>query len=131
VAERLEQARAFIPLYNRGGIEAVLSMFDPDVTWMAPPEWMDAPVYCGHRGIRDLDALWRSNFDDFGLELEEVRAVGERVVTLLTLRGLIKGTRQPIAQRASWVVDFNAEGLVTLLRAYFSWDEALTEATRT
>jgi ketosteroid isomerase-like protein len=128
VADHATRLASLFPAYNDEGVEAILSVFRPDVTWMAPPEWMDQPVYCGHEGIRDLDALWRANFDEFRLELEEMRAVGPRLVALLFLRGRIKGSTQEIEQRASWVVDFDADGLITRLAAFFSWDEALEVA---
>jgi ketosteroid isomerase-like protein len=130
VADRLELIRGFFPVYEERGVEAALPLFDPGVTWMAPPEWMDQPVYCGHQGLRDLDTLWRSNFDDFGLELEELCAVGDRIVALIFLHGRIKGTEQRIEQRASWLIDFGEEGLITRLCAYFSWAEAFEAARR-
>ena len=78
--DRAERLASLFPTYNGQGVDAILSAFRPDVTWMAPPERMDEPVYCGHEGLRDLDALWRANFDQFRLDLEEIRAVGQRVV---------------------------------------------------
>jgi ketosteroid isomerase-like protein len=128
VADRLESFRELFPVYNEQGVEAVLHMFDPDVAWMAPPEWMDAPVYCGHDGLRDLDGLWRANFDDYWLDPEEIRELGDSVVVLLHMHGTIKGTTQKINQRAAWVVDFSDDGLVSQCSAYFSWEEALEAA---
>lgn len=128
MTDRAQLARDFIPRYNDAGVDAVLPLFDPSVTWMAPPEWMDSPVYCGHEGIRDLDCLWRSNFDDFRLELDSICPVGDKVVTLLHMHGTIKGTNQEINQRASWVIEFNDDDNVTQLSAFFSWEEALAAA---
>jgi ketosteroid isomerase-like protein len=125
VPDPAEQARALFPIYEEGGVEAILPLFHPDVTWMAPPEWMDQPVYCGHRGLRDLDAVWRANFDEFGLDLEEIRSIGERVIALMHMHGRIKGSDQQVEQRVSWVIDFDDEARVTHLCAYFSWEEAL------
>ena len=68
--DRAERLASLFPTYNGQGVDAILSAFRPDVTWMAPPERMDEPVYCGHEGLRDLDALWRANLDHFRLDLE-------------------------------------------------------------
>ena len=126
--DHVERSAAFFPAYNSGGIEATLPLFHPDVTWIAPPEWVDAPVYCGHEGMRELNALWRANFDEFRVQLEEVRTAGPRAIVLLHLQGRIKGSTQEIEQRASWVADFDDDGLVTQLRVFFSWEEALEAA---
>lgn len=128
MTDRLEQIRQLFPKFNANGLEPALPLFDENVTWMAPPEWMDQPVYCGHQGLRDLVDLWNSNFDDFELDLEDLQAVGDRVVALMFLRGRIKGSDQQIQQRASWVMDFGPDGRVTHLCAYFSWEEALEAA---
>ena len=74
--DRAELLRAFFSEFNEQGIEAALPLFDPAVTWMAPPEWMDQPVYCGHQGLRDLYDIWDCNFDDFELDLEDIQEIG-------------------------------------------------------
>jgi hypothetical protein len=131
VADHAERMRVLFPLYDSDGIEAVIPWFEPDVAWMSPPEWMDSPVYCGHQGLRDLDTLWKSNFDEYRLQPEDVRAVdADRLVVLLHMHGRIKGTSQEIHQRASWLVDFSQAGLVSRCCAYFSWEEALEAARR-
>lgn len=126
--DRVERIRQLFPAVNERGLEAALPLFDPHVAWMAPPEWMDQPVYCGHQGLRELYDIWDCNFDDFALQLEDVHTVGERVVVLLVLDGRIKGTDQRVNQRASWLIDFGPDGLITHLRAYFTWEEALEAA---
>jgi ketosteroid isomerase-like protein len=128
VTDQLDQIRQLFPAFNEHGLEAALPLFDENVTWMAPPEWMDQPVYCGHQGLRELYDIWDCNFDDFGLDLEDIQAIGDRIVALMFLRGRIKGSDQRIDQRASWVMDFGPDGRVTHLRAYFSWEEALEAA---
>ena len=128
MASRTERIRATFEAFNGGGVEPALDMFDPNVTWLAPPEWMDEAVYCGHEGLRDLDARWRQNFDDFGLTLEEISEVGDRYVVTFVQHGLIRGSGVRVDQRAAWVIEFGANDLVTHLRGFFSWDEAMEAA---
>jgi ketosteroid isomerase-like protein len=130
VTDNAERVRQLFPDFNERGVDAALPLFDDAVTWMAPPEWMDQPVYCGHQGLRDLYDIWDCNFDDFELDLEDIQTIGDRVVALMFLRGRIKGTKQDIQQRASWLITFGDEGLITHLSAYFTWEEALDEAAR-
>ena len=130
MSERVEAIRAAFDKFAEHGVDGGVHLFDPDVTWVAPPDWLDTPTYTGHAGLHQIDATWRENFDDFGLDVEDVREVGERVVVLLVQHGLIKGGSERLEQRIAWVLDFGENGLITMVRGYFSWDEALAEATR-
>jgi hypothetical protein len=103
-------------------------LFDPEITWLSPPEWMDQSGYCGHQGLRELDALWREHFDGFGLTLKEVHEEGDIAVVLLYQHGTIRGSGDCIEQKVGWVMEYGDNGLIKLLRAYFSWDEALEAA---
>jgi SnoaL-like domain len=128
VTDRRAEIRAFVDTYNREGVEAAIHVFDPGIHWASPPEWMDQSGYEGHDGLRDLDALWRQNFDEFGLTLREIHQVGDFWVVLLYQQGRIKGSGDCIDQKVAWVISYGDNGLITELRAYFSWEEAMEVA---
>jgi ketosteroid isomerase-like protein len=128
VDDRSEEIREFFAAFERGGVEAALGVFDPAIYWASPPEWMDQSGYKGHEGLRELEALWRENFDEFGLTLEEIRRVGELYVVLLHQHGRIKGSGDFVRQKVGWVMTYADNGLIVDLRAFFSWDQALEEA---
>lgn len=45
--EDVEFARRFFETFNREGVEAVLTYFDPEIEWLTPPEWLEEEVYSG------------------------------------------------------------------------------------
>jgi ketosteroid isomerase-like protein len=126
--EDVEAAYEAIAAYNRGGLEALLPYFDPNVELIAPPQWPDDRVGWGHEGVREVDAAWRGQFDDFRMDPQRIiDAGGGRIVALYTMRGRIKGSDTLVEQSAGVLYE-SREGKVTRWRAYLSWDEALDAA---
>ena len=128
MSDRSEEIRAVIDAYNRDGVEAGLYAFDPEIHWASPPDWMDQSGYDGYDGLRQLDAQWRENFDEYGLTLHEIRQVGDRYVVLLHQRGRIKATGDDITQTVGWVMSYGDNGLIRHVAAYFTWEETLEAA---
>ena len=127
--EDAEIVKAAMESFNEGGVEAVIEYLDPDVEWVAPREWLEEPVYYGHDGVRTVSAIWREIFDDYRLDLEEIIDAGDHVVALVTRRGCIKRSGDPIEQRIGydWTI---RDGKGVRVQAYFSWEDALAAAGR-
>ena len=107
-----------------GGIEAALAFYAPDFAWYTGPGWVEDDVYRGHDGARRLDAVFFGNFEDYALELHEIRAVGERVLALYAAIGRIKGSGATVRQPVGMVVSNFREGAIGEVRSFFSWKEA-------
>lgn len=75
-AQNVEVVRAALEALNRDGVEAALAYIDPEVEWLAPPEWLEEHLYKGHDGVRKVASIWRETFDEYRLDLEE--AIGYR-----------------------------------------------------
>jgi hypothetical protein len=73
--DRVERIRRLFPEFNDRGVDAVLPLFDPEIHWASPPDWMDQSGYDGHDGLRLLEGQWRANFDGYSLTADEVRRV--------------------------------------------------------
>ena len=126
--ERAAPLLSAIHAFNDDGVEAALEFFDPDLEWVAPPEWLEDRVYKGHEGLRRLSAHWTQLFDDYHLELERSVDVREdEVVLLLHQRGQIKGSGDPVDGPIGYLAQIRA-GLVTRVNIYFSWDATLEAA---
>jgi ketosteroid isomerase-like protein len=125
--ENVEIVRDTLAAFNRGGVEAALDYFDPNIEWLGPPEWLEERLYKGHDGIRKIAAVWTENFDDYRLDLEKAIDAGDRVIALVYQRGRIKGSGNEIEQPIGydWEV-LNGKGI--RVQVYFSWDEALEAA---
>jgi ketosteroid isomerase-like protein len=117
-----------IHAFNEGGVESALEFFDPNLEWVAPPEWLEDRLYKGHDGLRRLAAYWTQLFDDYRLEPERWMDVGEdEVVLLLHQRGQIKGSGDPVDGPIGYMAQIR-NGLVTRVNIYFSWEQTLEAA---
>ncbi len=126
MSENVEVVRKTIEAFNSEGVEAALAHFDPEVEWLGPPEWLEKHLYKGHDGIREIAAVWRENFDEYTLDLEEAIEAGDvHVVALVYQRGLVKGV--PIEGRIAFDWEVH-DGKGVRVQVYFSWEEALEAA---
>ena len=126
--QNVQIARKGFAAYADGGVEAALAFLAPDAVSYAFPEWVEDPVYRGHDGARKLDSVWRDNFDDFAIELREVRDLDERVLLLGEMTGRVKGSGAPICQPIAALDSDFREGMVGEIRYFSSWEQALKAA---
>ena len=123
--ENVETSSNAIAALNRDGVEGFLAYCDPDVEWVAPPDWPEDPVFNGHDGVRRAIALFGEQLDDFQVEMERVVDVDkDRVVVLLYQSGRIKGSGHTLREPLGVATEF-VDGKATRFRLYFSWHEAL------
>ena len=93
----VELVRATWEAWERGDTNGVLSFVDPEVEWLTAIDrglGRAGSLYHGHEGMRELWNLWRSEFDDFSIQANEIRDLGdERVLTLahIQFRGQASG----------------------------------------
>jgi ketosteroid isomerase-like protein len=122
--EDVEVVRRTIEAFNLDGLDAALEYLDPEVEWLAPPEWLEERLYKGHEGIRRLASQWAENFDEYHLDPHEFMEAGDQVVGLVFQRGRIRGSHDPIEQRIGYVWEVR-DGKGVRIQVYFSWEEAL------
>ena len=122
--EDVEVVRRTIEAFNLDGLDAALEYLDPEVEWLAPPEWLEERLYKGHEGIRRLASQWAENFDEYHLDPHEFMDAGDQVVGLVFQRGRIRGSHDPIEQRIGYVWEVR-DGKGARIQVYFSWEEAL------
>jgi ketosteroid isomerase-like protein len=125
--ENVEIVRRTIEAFNGDGVEAALQYLDPEVEWLAPPEWLEERLYKGHDGIHRLASQWSENIDEYRLDPERFIDAGDAVVVLLFARGRIPGGAAPIEQKLGYVWEVRDRKGVRI-QVYFSWEEALEAA---
>jgi ketosteroid isomerase-like protein len=96
--ENVEVVRRFFGAFAAGGVEAALAFVRPDAVVYPFPEWVEESEYRDHDGFRRVIAVWTDNFDNFKLEVCEIREVGDRVLMLGETAGRIKSSGVPIRQ---------------------------------
>jgi ketosteroid isomerase-like protein len=126
--ENIEVVRQVYAAYAAGGIEAVISFYAEDHVAYAVPEWPDDSEYHGPDGLRKLSRQWTENFDNFGLDVRELRDVGDIVVALLEMTGQIPGAAERVRQPVGAVHCSRQNGLIAETRYFLSWREALEAA---
>jgi ketosteroid isomerase-like protein len=125
LADNVDVVRNMFEAFNRGGVEAALPYFDPEIEWLTPDEWLEQHLYKGYDGLRKLASDWGENFDDYRLDLERAVDVGDdRLVVLIYQRGRIKGEDTSMEQRigCDWQL---RDGKGVRVQAYFSWEDAM------
>jgi ketosteroid isomerase-like protein len=88
--ENVEVVRREVAAWERDDIEGWLSMIAADVEWLTAVErdlGSAGRIFHDHEGMRELWKLWRTEFDDFWIETDEIRDLGgNRVLRLAHMR---------------------------------------------
>ncbi len=70
--------------------------FDPEIEWHDTPTYPSAGVYIGHEAFSRHAAEYDDAWADWGIEIEDIRAAGDRVVARIRYRGVGKQSGAPI-----------------------------------
>jgi ketosteroid isomerase-like protein len=123
-----EVLRRVIDAFNEEGFDAALEYLDPDVQWLAPPEWLEDRLYEGRAGVRRLADFWSGQFDEYRVEPEQfIDLGGNRVLLLAHQHGRIRSSDTPVEQPVGWIVEVRGGKLVRV-DVFFSWEAARTAA---
>jgi ketosteroid isomerase-like protein len=83
--ENVEIVRRLFEAFNdRGADDAagvVVEFFDPEIEWHDAPSLPGAAVYRGHEALRRHIEDYLDAWADSRVEMEEIRAVGDRVLS--------------------------------------------------
>jgi ketosteroid isomerase-like protein len=114
--------------FSSDGIDAALSHVHPDITWHAPPEWLERSVYVGHEGLRDLAASWSQNFEEYRLSVERTVDLGDqRALALLRQRGRIPDSGVEVEQAVAFIGEVR-DDRIARVDVFFSWEAGLEAA---
>jgi ketosteroid isomerase-like protein len=123
--QNVEIVHSAFEAFAASGVEAGLSFFAPDVVYDTTDRWPEGSAYRGREGMRALATGWSDNFDSWGYEVEDVRAVGDCVVALTHMVGQIKNSEQSVSQPLGLVFSNFRNGTCGHVRAFATWQEAL------
>jgi uncharacterized protein len=122
--ELLERGYAAL---QRGDLDAMLEMLDPEVEIRDRPESPDAGVYHGRDGALQVLGLNDEAFESFELAPERFVEIGGHVVVILMLRVRGRESGVPVEERIAhlWTV---RESRATRMQVYSEPDDAIAEA---
>jgi ketosteroid isomerase-like protein len=88
--ENVELVRRLYEAYERGDIDAVFAMYDPQIEWhvdrIVGQELGLDRIYVGHEGVRTFWREWLKAWETVSFEFEEFIDAGDRVVVVLSQR---------------------------------------------
>ena len=125
--ENLAVGRRLWDAWQRGDVAAMFEVIHPEVVSTQFPEQVDVSDYHGHEGVREVMEDWIGTWDDYEIELLDMREVGDAVVAALHQRGRGKGSG--VAMEGDvWFVWRVRDGKLSRWQMFSSEAEALAAA---
>jgi ketosteroid isomerase-like protein len=126
MTDRVALARETFAAFNRRDVDTYLRKFAPDAEWWPLRSSTEGP-YRGHDGIRAWVNDTAETFDQFQVELEDVRECDDAALVFgrLSVRG--RGSGATVDVSMAWVFRFVGDKVVWA-KSYSDREEALAEA---
>ena len=126
--DNAEIVRRGFEAWNRSDDQALPTYFSSDVEIDASDRVLNPAVYRGLEGARRFRSEISETWGEFRVEIEELRASGDRVVAFVRVSGQGRASGAAVDARSAWLARV-AEGKVTHLRLYRDRSEALAAAS--
>src|SRR4051794_40467738 len=123
VADNVELVRQLWLAFEKGGIDAVLEITDPDVEW--EPYGGGGEVYRGHDGLRAYMQSRRDHNEEADGRLYSAFAKGDAVVARGEVR--IRSEHGMVTMQPGWLYEFR-DGKLVRFRGFATQDAALRAA---
>lgn len=121
---RGEVVQAAFEAYVRGDEAGMLERLDPEIVLTQFPEQPDTRPYHGPDGVLEAIADWTGTWDDYSIELVELREFGDHVVASLDQRGRGRGSGIEVEGRSYFVCTVRG-GRIVRWRMFSSEEQAL------
>jgi ketosteroid isomerase-like protein len=125
--ENVEAFKRGLEAGNRGDVDTLLDVLDPDVTWHSALHALlggEATVFRGHDGVREMLRDLNEAFGDIQIEILEIRDLGDRVVAIGRYRARGGASGAEVETPIGFVTEFK-NGKAFRLRAYLDPEDAL------
>ena len=122
--ENVALAHRTYEAFNRRDLDEVLRVFDPEVEVHDPPEMPDSAVHRGHEAVmRDWQRTFDS-FEEFSIEIEECRDLGNELLVFLRYRGRGLGSGVTVDAQVAHIGTVK-DGKLLRLRQFLDRQQAL------
>jgi ketosteroid isomerase-like protein len=126
--ESVSHARSMLEAFQRGDVEALLELLDPEVEVYSPPQLANGGRFHGREGYLRWSTEWFEAWDEFEVEATAIEPVGEHhVLTSVQQRGRGKGSGVVVEMEACYMGEVH-DGLATRFHLYQTREEALEAA---
>ena len=123
----MQVVRAAFDTFSRGDMPAMLELYDPSVVFTPIPETPDVQSFHGHEGLLQGLAQTTDIWDDFSVELREMRDFDDHVLASLRWWGRGPSSGIQVEVDICALVAFR-EGKIVRLRFFASEQQALEAA---
>ena len=117
----VETVRRMYAAQARGDLETGLSYLDPGIEFSQPAGLPGGGTYYGHEGVIEAFTRWSGAWDDYRLEVEDLRDFGDHVLARTRHRGRGKGSGIDVERQVFQVWTLRNDKVV---RASMYYDEA-------
>ena len=128
--ENVEAFKRGLEAGNRGDVDTLLEVLDPDVAWHSALHALiggEATAFRGHDGVREMLRDLYEAFDEFHIEVSEIRDLGDRLVVIGRTRARGEASGAEVETPIAFVTEFK-NGKAISIRAYLDPEEALEAA---
>jgi ketosteroid isomerase-like protein len=122
--QEITALRAAYAAFNRGDIDAVTAMMDPQIEWIEPAEFRGGGTYHGRDGAKQYLAKSRAGVAEIISQPERFITAGDRLVVFVYARVLPKDSKEWRERRLADVYTFR-DGKAVAMRAFADRQEAL------
>jgi ketosteroid isomerase-like protein len=125
--ENVEVVRQSLKAWQRDDLEKWLSTLDPEVEFHSAERLVEgaASTYRGIDRMREFWAFWRTEVEDFELEIQELRDLGDdRVLGLPPIRWRVPASGIEVDSPLGQIVTVR-DGKIVRSMDYLSHEEAL------
>jgi ketosteroid isomerase-like protein len=125
--ENVEVVRRATAAFNRGGVEAALQFFDPEIEWTTTGIFLEAGTYSGYEGVLEYMGALATELEELHSEPESFLDAGDQVVVAFRLSGRGKQSGAPVVFTGCLVYTLR-DGKIVRIRNHTDRDEALEAA---
>jgi ketosteroid isomerase-like protein len=128
--ENVEAFKRGLEAGNRGDVDTLLEELDPEVEWHSALHALlggKERVFRGHEGVREMIGDLNEAFDEFQVEVSEIRDLGDRLVAIGRTRARGKASGVETETPYALVTEIR-DGRTVSVRGYLDHREALDAA---
>ena len=122
--ENVELVRKAVAAFSEG-IDAPQPFLARDFVWHTAPGWVEDADYVGIEAFRGFVSDWADTFKDFAFGAREVRAVDDRVLVRLQVRGRGRDSNLPIDWEFGVLFSDFRDGTIGDAQAFMTWEAAI------
>lgn len=127
LAEKGAIGQASYDAFNRRDIDALLALYDSECEWDFSnfSGWPERQIYRGHKGLVEFFHVWLDPWDDFQLEITEVRDLpGDRAFAVGRGKGRGRASGVPVELPPIGQIVEYRDGRILRIVNYSDVDEA-------